>query len=140
MSSITQKKVSNYIKEKGWSIPTISEKSGIPEATIKSIIYGKAKNQRISTLEKLAKVFGCSVNDLINEDLKNTDEKLDVALFKECLDATDSFLKKTGQTLGKEKMMKTVESLCSLISKKKQKKTPYSIDDATIEWIIDNII
>jgi DNA-binding Xre family transcriptional regulator len=139
MSSVKEK-VSNHMKEKGWSIVTTSERSGVPAATIKSIIYGKSTAQKTSTLEKLAKVFECTVADLLaEENEKESKKKHDTELFKKCLDAVESFSRKKGLKLSKEKIMKVVESLSSLLLKKKNKNLPYSIDDVTIEWIVDNI-
>jgi len=137
---ITQKKVKNYLEKKGWSIVTASEKSGLPIPTIKSIIYGKSVNQKITTLEKLAKAFDCNVSDLIEDD--NDDigsEKIDLGLFKECFDAVESYLVKNKLEFSKDKTMKIIDSLFSLAFRKKRKKSPYSTDDTTIEWIIDNI-
>lgn len=136
---ITQKKVKGYLEKKGWSIVTASEKSGLPIPTIKSIIYGKSANQRITTLEKLAKAFDCNVSDLIddNDDIGN--EKIDLELFKECFDAVESYLVKNNLEFSKDKTMKIIDSLFSLAFRKKRKKSPYSTDNETIEWIIDNI-
>jgi DNA-binding Xre family transcriptional regulator len=64
-----QENVIYQIKKKGWSIVTASQRSGLPEITIKSIIYGKSNNQRLSTLEKLAKAFECNVNELIDNKI-----------------------------------------------------------------------
>jgi len=138
--SITQKKVKNYLEKKGWSIVTASEKSGLPVTTIKSIIYGKSAGQRVTTLEKLAKAFDCSVNDLIADtnDLKINNEQLDITLFRECLDTVAIYLQKKQLSHPKHKIMKVVDSLFSLLIKKKQRNLPYLIDDETIEWIIDN--
>jgi DNA-binding Xre family transcriptional regulator len=64
------------IKKKGWSIVTTSQRSGLPEITIKSIIYGTTNSQRFSTLEKLAKAFECDVNELIDNKIHQEDEKI----------------------------------------------------------------
>lgn len=138
MSGVREK-ISHHMREKGWSVVTTSERSGVPVATIKSIIYGKKPaTQRITTLEKLAKVFDCTVNDLITEENVAEVKKLDVELFKECLDAVELYLKHKDLDLHKEKLMRVIESLSSLLLKKKIKNLPYAIDDDTIEWIIDN--
>jgi len=139
-----REKILQHIKTKGWSMITTAERAGIPHPTIKSIIYGKSNNQRIATLEKLAKVFGCSISDLVgdvvysNDDKINPESKIDPELFKECLDAVEMFLKKKNLEIQKEKLMIALENLFSLFIKKKNKGLAYSIDDETIEWIIDN--
>jgi transcriptional regulator with XRE-family HTH domain len=133
-----KEKLSQRMKEKGWSIVTTAERSGIPAATIKSIIYGKSNNQKVITLEKLAKVFGCSIDDLLEEGSKGESERVNTELFKECLDAVELFLKQNNFEIRQEKLMMVVENLSSLLIKKKNKGLAYSIDDETIEWIIDN--
>jgi transcriptional regulator with XRE-family HTH domain len=138
--NITQKKVKSYLEKKGWSIVTASGKSGLPIPTIKSIIYGKSTNQRITTLEKLAKAFDCNVSDLIDDNDNIANEKVDLELFKECLDAVELNLAKNKLEFSKNNIMKIIDSLFSLSFRKKSKKLPYSIDDETIEWIIDNVV
>jgi len=133
-----KEKVSQCMREKGWSIVTTAERSGVPAATIKSIIYGKSNNQKVTTLEKLAKVFECSINDLLEEADGVENRKVDAELFKECLDAVELFLRKKNLEIRKEKLMMVIENLSSLLIKKKNKGLVYSIDDETIEWIIDN--
>lgn len=128
------------MKERGWSTVTTSERSGLPVVTIKSIIYGKSSGQRITTLEKLAKAFDCTVNDLITDtDAKESKNgQFNADLFKECLDAVEIYLEKKNLIYKKEKVMKVIENLSSLFSKKKNKNIPYTIDDDVIEWIINN--
>jgi DNA-binding Xre family transcriptional regulator len=130
------------MKEKGWSIVTTSERSGVPATTIKSIIYGKSSTQRIPTLEKLSKVFECSIDDLIADDNDKSSEKkesLDRELFQQCLDAVESYIEIKGLKYEKDKVMKIIDSLFSLLLKKKNQNSSYEIDTATIEWIADNI-
>lgn len=133
-----KEKVSQRMREKGWSIVTTAERSGVPAATIKSIIYGKSSNQKVTTLEKLAKVFECSISDLVEEAEVVENRRVDKELFKECLDAVELFLSQKNLEIRKEKLMMVIENLSSLLIKKKNKGLAYSIDDETIEWIIDN--
>jgi transcriptional regulator with XRE-family HTH domain len=137
-----KEKVSLYMKEKGWSIPTTSERSGVPATTIKSIIYGNSSTHRISTLEKLAKVFDCTIDDLIVEESKNkplSNKSLDKELFQQCIDAVESFIENNKLKYDKEKVAKIIDGLFSLLHKKKNQNFSYEIDNATIEWIADNV-
>ena len=45
----------------------IAENSGLSTATITKITRGEHVDLKLSTLEKLAKFFGCSVKDLLVE-------------------------------------------------------------------------
>ena len=44
----------------------IAAMSGVPVATIERISSGRTKNPNLKTMKALAKVFECSLNDLIN--------------------------------------------------------------------------
>jgi transcriptional regulator with XRE-family HTH domain len=131
--------VVHHMKKRGWSIATTSERSTIPVATLKNIVYGKNTDQRLTTLEKLANVFECSISDLIGET-ENIKEKrkVDQDLFRECLDSVESFLKNNNIRINKEKLTQVVDKIYSLVEKKKTKGLKYVIDDDTIEWILDN--
>ena len=129
------------IKQKGWSIVTTSQRSGIPEVTIKSIIYGKKNNQRLTTLEKFAKAFGCSVSDLIadkpnqegeNNNAKNFDQKL----YNKASKKVEKYLSAKDINFDKSKTIKIIDAVYSLMKKQKTEE----IDSVMIEWIIESII
>jgi len=125
--------------ERGWSIPETARRAGLPLPTVKNILYGDNSTHRTNTLEKLAKAFGCTIDNLVIDDLAIKEDKLDTDLFKECLDTVESYCSEKKLACEKGKMLKVVESLVSLYSKKKAKNEPYKIDDDTIEWIMGNI-
>lgn len=57
------------------TIRELSKKSGVGQSTISEIETGKAINPKTDTLQKISKVLGVTVNDLLS-----TEEKLDIAL------------------------------------------------------------
>ena len=129
------------IKQKGWSIVTTSQRSGIPEVTIKSIIYGRKNNQKLTTLEKFAKAFGCSVSDLIadkpnqegeNNNAKNFDQKL----YNKASKKVEKYLRAKDINFDKSKTLKIIDAVYSLMKKQKTEE----IDSVMIEWIIESII
>jgi DNA-binding Xre family transcriptional regulator len=133
------------IKKKGWSIVTASQRSGLPEITIKSIIYGKSNNQRLSTLEKLAKAFECSINELIDNKINQKDEKnnaknFDKKLHDKASNDVAKYLSTKGINFDNQKTVKLIAALYSLMIKSKNKEIKISIDEGMIEWIIDNIL
>lgn len=140
MSSVKEKVV-QYMHDRGWSIVETAKRAGLPLVTIKSIVYGKSSGHKTNTLDKLAKAFDCTIDNLVSDDVgeEGNNEILDKDLWKECLDAVDSYCVRKNVKCEKNKMMKVVESLVSLYGKKKAKKVSYIIDDDTIEWIIGNI-
>ena len=129
------------IKQKGWSIVTTSQRSGIPEVTIKSIIYGKSNNQKLTTLEKFAKAFGCSVSDLIedkpnqegeNNNAKNFDQKL----YNKASKKVEKYLSTKDINFDKSKTIKIIDAVYSLMKKQKTEE----IDGVMIEWIIETML
>lgn len=129
------------IKQKGWSIVTTSQRSGIPEVTIKSIIYGKSNNQKLTTLEKFAKAFGCSISDLIedkpnqegeNNNAKNFDQKL----YNKASKKVEKYLSTKDLTFDKSKTIKIIDAVYSLMKKQKTEE----IDGVMIEWIIETML
>ena len=112
------------IKQKGWSIVTTSQRSGIPEVTIKSIIYGKSNNQKLTTLEKFAKAFGCSVSDLIadkpnQEDENNNAKNFDQKLFNKASKNVEKYLSTKDINFDKSKTIKIIDAVYSLMQRKK---------------------
>ena len=129
------------IKQKGWSIVTTSQRSGIPEVTIKSIIYGKSNNQKLTTLEKFAKAFGCSVSDLIadkpnQEDENNNAKNFDQKLFNKASKNVEKYLSVKDLNFDKSKTLKIIDAVYSLMKKKKNEE----VDDSMIEWIIESVL
>ena len=129
------------IKQKGWSIVTTSQRSGIPEVTIKSIIYGRKNNQRLTTLEKFAKAFGCSVSDLIadkpnQEDENNNAKNFDQKLYNKASKKVEKYLSTKDINFDKSKTIKIIDAVYSLLKKQKTEE----IDSVMIEWIIESII
>jgi len=129
------------IKQKGWSIVTTSQRSGIPEVTIKSIIYGKKNNQRLTTLEKFAKAFGCSVSDLIadkpnQEDENNNAKNFDQKLYNKASKKVEKYLGAKDLNFDKSKTLKIIDAVYSLMKKQKTEE----IDSVMIEWIIETML
>jgi len=129
------------IKQKGWSIVTTSQRSGIPEVTIKSIIYGKSNNQKLTTLEKFAKAFGCSVSDLIadkpnQEDENNNAKNFDQKLFNKASKNVEKYLSTKDINFDKSKTIKIIDAVYSLMQRKKSEE----VDDSMIEWIIEKML
>lgn len=71
-----QKAVANRIvklcKEHGYTINGISIHSGVPQATVKSIMNGESMNPGIATIKKLCDGFGITLGEFF--DTKEFDE------------------------------------------------------------------
>ncbi|EKS9794852.1 MULTISPECIES: helix-turn-helix domain-containing protein [Burkholderia] len=51
----------------------LSQKTNVPQSTIQRALRGTTKQPRLDTIEPLAKYFGVSLHDLLNEDLQARD-------------------------------------------------------------------
>lgn len=56
--------------ERNWSEGQLSRRSGVKQPTIHRIIVGDSKEPRRSNLEKIARAFGLSVDDLYDSKSK----------------------------------------------------------------------
>lgn len=56
-------------KSSGKTLRQISYESGVTENTILSIESGQQQNCRLQTLLAICKAIGCSVSDVIDEDV-----------------------------------------------------------------------
>ena len=100
-------------------------------------------NQKLATLEKLAKAFGCSIGELVDdriypEDDKNNNQNFDQKLFNKASKNVEKYLKNKEINFNKQKTIKLIYKLYSLMIKNKKIST--SIDENIIEWVIDNTI
>ena len=59
-------KMSYYKKTLKLTNEKIAELSGLPVQTVERISSGRTKNPQLMTLKAIAKVFGCTLDDLIN--------------------------------------------------------------------------
>lgn len=55
-----------YREEKGYSKWQLARETGLSARCIEHIEYGKAKNPRMLTLEKISRVLGISIENLIS--------------------------------------------------------------------------
>ena len=66
-----KKQLKFYKEQKNYTIKQIAELAELPESTISKIFAGINKNPTLDTLKKIANVFGCTLDDLLNP---NADE------------------------------------------------------------------
>ena len=64
-------KKGNHLRQKmtgKCSIQQLSARSGVPEETIKSILYRGHTDMRVSTARRLAKALDCTMEDITEEE------------------------------------------------------------------------
>lgn len=77
MKNIVRKKLEHLLEITDWGLQELSNRSGLPYDTVKSIYYGRIENPRIETLIAIADAFTISLDFLVGridyavEDLKH---------------------------------------------------------------------
>lgn len=68
MPRLSKEKLNELKNSKNFTAKNIAEKSGIPKSTIEKIFGGFNKNPTIDSLQKIAKVLDCGIDDFIEFD------------------------------------------------------------------------
>ena len=77
----------NTLKSKGnFTIETISNLSGIPEATVKNIFSGKTEDPRFETVSAIVKAMGGSLDAIYSVSKKDDVEGNSIITLKESYD------------------------------------------------------
>jgi len=58
-------RVREFADEKGWTLKEVSERSGMPYATVKKYAQATLATVDYTALQKLARIFDIAVEDLI---------------------------------------------------------------------------
>ena len=89
------KKISDMCDERGWSLYTLSEKTGIPYSSLNSSI-NRDSPPKIDALEKICASFGISLAQFFLEDeqveILNAKEKELITLFRKLSEEKQSAL------------------------------------------------
>ncbi|MGM0939602.1 MAG: helix-turn-helix domain-containing protein [Bacillota bacterium] len=83
-------KIKSLRTDKKMSISELAEKAGVAKSYLSSIERNIQINPSIQFIEKISKVLGVSVNELIRDEKKNEPEELDEEWLKIVQEAMDS--------------------------------------------------
>lgn len=70
-----KKTLRKELREKKLTLNALSAKADLSEDTLRSIIYGKSQDIKLSTIIKIADVFQCSIDDLIGRQFYTKEER-----------------------------------------------------------------
>lgn len=68
MTELSVEKLNKYKKERCYTNKKIAELTGVSLVTIDNIFSGKNKNPTVTVLQKVAKIFECTVDDFMHYD------------------------------------------------------------------------
>jgi transcriptional regulator with XRE-family HTH domain len=57
-------------KQKGWSQWRLAQEAGIPQPSVSRLESGNIEDPLLSTIEKIAKAFGVSIDYLVSEEYR----------------------------------------------------------------------
>lgn len=69
---------------KGWSLQQVADMADLPLETVRNIYYGKTPDPKVSTVIKLSKVFGISVNCLMGQCSHTMQERVLMQHYRTC--------------------------------------------------------
>jgi transcriptional regulator with XRE-family HTH domain len=69
--------IAKWMSARGLSEGDVARGSKVPQPTIHRIITGESRDPRRSNLEKIAKFFGCSIDDLYDKKAQPGEVQLD---------------------------------------------------------------
>ena len=74
VNNAVAKRVVKLLKEKGMSQYRLEQKSGIQHGSMQCIMNGRNKTVTLSTVILLARGFGMSLTDFLNDDIFRSEE------------------------------------------------------------------
>lgn len=63
-----QDSLNRNLSEKGWTLKTLSDKSGVPYETLKKLANAKIDNPSLQSVARVAQAFGCSLDSLFVDE------------------------------------------------------------------------
>ncbi len=63
-----QNSMNQKLCQKGWTLKTLSDKSGVPYETLKKLANAKVDNPSLQSVIKIAQAFGCSLDSLLTTE------------------------------------------------------------------------
>ncbi len=66
MPKLSKNKLNDLKYSKNYTLKEIAERTGIPKSTVEKIFGGFNKNPTIDSLQKIADVFECNIDDFLD--------------------------------------------------------------------------
>lgn len=73
MSDNLVQKLKDKMAEQRFSVAALEKEAGLKMHAVRNILHGRSKNPSIVTLKSIAKVLGCSLNELLGEEEPNAE-------------------------------------------------------------------
>lgn len=142
IAEVIKKQILARLQEKNLNISNLEKKAGLPKNSVRNIMLGTSNNPGIVSLEAIAKVLECSIDELIGKVYKadtevkaksNIEHKWVRKLFYDILDHIANYIEKMDHTLSMEKILFLIkESYTYSLERNKGQ-----LDKKFVEWLIE---
>lgn len=142
MSSNLAYKIKRLAHSQSLSIMALEKKSGLKNGSIRNIVSGHSKKPSAEHLLAICKVLGCSIGELLDEDLalKNQEKPFPDIIFqqKDLLHQTINhvlnFMKKNNITIKNKELYEAVEKIYLYIERKNNNE----FDSEFADWYLED--
>lgn len=144
METALQQTIQGYIDKNGLSVAGMERNAGLRVNVIRNVLRGQSKRPTTQTLQALAKLMGCEIQDLLSEDGDHSTSSIQMAsetvikkpeILKKVLDVALEVCDKTDITL----TMKQLSSILDEVYSYTIKKSPPEVDADFVKWYISKI-
>ena len=147
MQSGLQKRIKNYLDATGLSVSSLEKKAGLKTNVARNILTGQSKKPGAVTLQAIADVIGCSVQDLLGVRKKFHQVEPTIRFDESPVVDNVDLLKEAFQCIlnvaAENKYDLTVQQICLILEEVysyTSKKTPPKIERHFVEWYMKKVI
>ena len=145
MATALQRILQDYMDQHGLSVAAMEREAGLRLNVVRNILRGQSKRPTAETLQSLANLMGCTIQDLLSEEGNKVGTKTygasetvisDPKLLKEVLDVVFQVCDKKGAQL----TMKQLSPVLDEIYTYSAQKSPPEVDKTFVEWYLNKVI
>lgn len=136
--------IRDQLIKKNIPLSKVIKQGSLSRYTFYTLMQGKAKSPKISTLEEIAKIIGCSVIELLTGEIKKEgyykspffDENWQGRIFAESARVLYHVLKATNITLRYQQALELIDEICKFCLKFNKE----NIDVSFVEWTLEKYL
>jgi transcriptional regulator with XRE-family HTH domain len=147
MESGLQKRIKNYLETMNLTVTAFERKSGLKTNVVRNILRGQSKKPTGETLQAIANVMECTIQDLLEGKSALHREEMGVSphespavqfpeILNEILGCVQIMSKKNKYKLSVHQTLRLVEEIYSYTIKK----NPPKVDTDFVEWFVERTV
>lgn len=142
-----QQAVLSKLHENKMTAAELERRAGLARATIGKVLNGSLTNPKLDTLNAIAKVFDCGIDELLSQRIRDKSSTPDFTevintlpwnniLFSKVTNATCEYLKKADENPTFEQIIKAIIEIYNYCIQKKNG----TFDDSFHEWYMQKLL